>query len=311
MTGDSDIIKASLPAKAKKAPVHHSPVSEHFRGSFPLFVNRFNEGFELREHDHEYLELVYVMSGEGYHYVGSSIERTTKGCLYILPVGTSHILRPGDTSGKNSLIVYNLCILPEFIGMLKSWLSSYSSSGGLWTIFNGEPGSHIALLDKAMRFREPFEQLHREFAEQREGYETSMFSILLQLTVQISRQMGAETGNGREANINGLHREMSGLLDYVNQHIAEPLTLGQLSMEAGLSRRHFIRRFRQLTGMGFSDYLQHKRIELACRLLLETGDKIETIANSTGYRDLTHFRQVFRKIMGTSPKDYRKGGANF
>ncbi|WP_150269721.1 AraC family transcriptional regulator [Paenibacillus tepidiphilus] len=294
--------------KAKKAPVHHSPVSEHFRGSLPLFVNRYNEGFELREHEHEYLEMVYVMSGEGYHYVGSSMERTSKGCLYILPVGTSHILRPGDTSGKNSLIVYNLCILPGFIGMLKSWLSSYSSSGGLWSIYDGEPGSHIALLDKAMRFREPFEQLHREFEEQKAGYETSMFSILLQLTVQISRQMEAADEYSGKAGISGMHRDMSGLLDYVNQHIAEPLTLERLAAEAGLSRRHFIRRFQQLTGMGFSGYLQHKRIELACRLLLETGDTIENIAKSTGYRDLTHFRQMFRRIMGTCPKDYRKSG---
>ncbi|WP_249897418.1 AraC family transcriptional regulator [Paenibacillus sp. PK3_47] len=47
-----------------------------------------------------------------------------------------------------------------------------------------------------------------------------------------------------------------------------PLTLIQLAVEAGLSRRHCIRRFQQLTGIGFSGYLQHKRTELACRLLL-------------------------------------------
>ncbi|PYY25334.1 AraC family transcriptional regulator [Paenibacillus illinoisensis] len=302
-----DIYNPNLVNHAKKAPAHHSSASEHFQGSFPLFVNRYYEGFELREHDHEYLEIVYVMSGEGYHYVGEHMERASKGCLYILPIGTSHILRPRDASSKNSLMVYNLCIRTEFVSELQRWLSPYSTTAELWSIFEGKPGCHVMVQDKSMKFSRSFEQLHREFEEKQPGYEASMFSILLQLAVQLGRQLNQRANNNSEAKPSEARRsDMDTVVDYINQHIADAMTLNQLAKDIGVSRRHFIRLFQQRIGMGFSEYLQHKRMELACQLLMETDDKIDTIAKSTGYRDITHFRRVFRKLMGTSPSHYRK-----
>ncbi|QMV45163.1 helix-turn-helix domain-containing protein [Cohnella cholangitidis] len=296
-----------MPKKAAKATVHHSLVSEHFLGSFPLFVNRWKEGFDLREHDHEYLEIIYVMTGEGYHYIGNSVERTSTGCLYILPVGTSHIMRPSDSSGKNRLIVYNLCIRPEFIDLLRNWLMQLGTSSELLSIFSGKPGSHFAVKDKAVQFGGAFERLHQEFEEMKPGYEASMFSILLELTVGINRLLEQKTFNGGGTKLSGQRRaEMSAILDFVNNHITEPLTLERLAADTGISNRHLIRLFQQLTGMGFSDYLQYKRIKLACHLLIETDLRIENISRNIGYRSLTHFRQVFRKITGTSPNNYRR-----
>lgn len=306
MVGSHDISIKKETNKAKKAQIHHSSISELFRGSFPLFVNRYHEGFDLREHDHEFLELVYITSGEGYHYVGESMERTAKGYMYLLPVGTSHILRPSDASGKHKLVVYNLCIHPEFINELKSWLALYSTSSSysLWSIFDGVPGSYIRIVDKAMRLGSAFEQLHQEFEEMRPGYEASMMSILLQLMVHIARQL--DKVDSSMGGSSATPTEMSLALDYINEHLTEPLTLESLAEEAGMSQRHFIRLFSKWTGMGFSDYLQHKRMELACRLLIETDHKIEHIANNIGYRDIAHFRQVFRKWLGRSPSQYRE-----
>jgi len=293
--------------KAKKAAVHHSPASEHFRGSFPLFVNRYQEGFELRQHDHDYLEIVYVVSGGGYHYIGDSMERIMKGHLYILPVGTSHILRPSDASSKNKLIVINLCIRPEFIDVLERLVSEFNSCEQLWSLFRGEPGSHIAVKDSSMQFGKAFEQLLIEFEKMKPGYETSMIANLMQLTVQISRQISEASDIDNNVRFNRSRRkDMSMILAYVHEHLTEPLTLDDLADRLGLSRRHFIRLFQQYTGSIFSEYIQQKRIELACQLLIETDHRIEDIAHHIGYRDLDHFRHTFRKWMGVSPSAYRK-----
>lgn len=309
MVGSHDISIKKETNKAKKAQIHHSSVSELFRGSFPLFVNRYHEGFDLREHDHEFLELVYITSGEGYHYVGESMERTAKGYMYLLPLGTSHILRPSDASGKHKLVVYNLCIRPEFISELKSWLASYSTSSNhiLWSIFDGVPGSYIRIVDKAMRLGSAFEQLHQEYEEMKPGYEASMMSILLQLIVHIARQLEQlENIDNNMVGNSATPTDMSLAIDYINEHLTDPLTLESIAEKSGMSQRHFIRLFGKWTGMGFSDYVQHKRMELACRLLVETDHKIDHIANNVGYRDIAHFRQVFRKWLGTSPSEYRK-----
>lgn len=302
---NSDKQNQDLP-KPKKV-VHHSPASELFREGFPLFVNRYHEGFILREHDHDFIEINYILSGDGFHYVGDTMERTSKGCLYLLPVGTSHILRPSGASPKEKLVVYNLCIRPEFVEMLAHWLSPYGESREALSIFTGKTGSHMGMVDRSMELAGIFEQLYREFEENKPGYEASMFSLLLQLTIHIYRHWKYMDGSGDAAEAAGLrYTGMSSVLDYVNGHITEPLTLERLAESIGMSRRHLIRLFQQSAGMGFSEYLQHKRMELACRLLLQTDEKIETIAKQTGYRDLTHFRQVFRKHIGTGPNQYRK-----
>lgn len=264
-------------------------------------MNRWEEGFQLREHDHEYLEIVYVMAGEGFHYVGNRVERAAKGCLYVLPLGTSHIFRPSDASGRNKLVVYNLCIRPDFLGELTRWLSDYGSGGELFALLSGAPGTHLSLVDPGMELRPVFDRLFREYTEKPWGFEASMFAGLLQIAVQVTRLLRPDLSSASVASRTGT----AAWLEYVDSHATEPLTVDELAVKAGISKRHFIRLFRQAAGMGFSDYMQLRRVEHACRMLLETDHKIASIAKSAGYQDPAHFREVFRKVMGTSPSEYR------
>lgn len=290
--------------QATRSSVHHSQVTEHFKDEFPLFLNRWEEGFELRAHDHDYIEIVYVMAGDGYHYVGDIVERTYKGCLYVLPVGTSHVFRPSGASNKNKLIVYNLCIRPEFLDELTVWLLRYSDNQP-FTIFKGSPGTHVAIVDKSMELVSLFEHMYREFSEMKSYYTTSIFGSVMQLAAKISRIWHQEELS-EDGDTVHLSSNLSNILDYVHLHFTERLTVEQLSAKFGISSRHFIRLFQSATGTGFSEFLQHKRVEYACRLLLETDYKIAYIAKSSGYKDTGHFNTLFHKIVGSSPSLYRK-----
>lgn len=286
-------------------PIYFSGFSEHFQGDFPLFLNRYEEGFELKEHHHAYLEMVYVASGDGYHYVGNAIEKTGKGRLYVLPVGTSHLFRPASSSNANKLLVYNLCVRPEFIAELKSTFQGYGSVDA-WTHLEGTPGSYVSLVDPNRELGTLFEHLLREFTEKPDGYETSLYAGLLNLIVRIRRLIEAkDLGGNPDARRRNGNAEILRILHGISHRIADPLTVEDLAAESGMSARNFIRLFRKHTGMGFSRYLQHKRIEQACYLLRESDDKIASIAKSVGYRDSTHFRETFRNIIGVSPSAFR------
>ncbi|MCK9859580.1 AraC family transcriptional regulator [Paenibacillus sp. ATY16] len=289
--------------KAGKAPAHHSSIEEHFHHPFPVFINRWEEGFDLREHDHAYLEIVYVMSGEGYHYVADEVNKTSKGSLYIIPIGTSHIFRPNGTS--NRLLVYNLCIRPDWIGELNAWLSPYCRDTDVLHVLDGTPGTYLFLRDTSLELAPSFEQLHREFTEESWGFETTILAGLLQLLTRISRKLKMQDTTGNQTIHGTRHSELLNILDHINRHIAEPLKVEQLAVQAGISQRHFIRLFRQQTGMGFSEYVQNKRVELACQLLTGTSQPLADIAKQVGYQDPAHFREVFRKIMGMTPRQYR------
>jgi AraC-like DNA-binding protein/mannose-6-phosphate isomerase-like protein (cupin superfamily) len=307
-TPDRDRSVHAESGKSAKTFVRRSPAGEHFRGSFPLFVNRFREGFELTIHDHDYLELVYVMAGEGFHHIGGRIERVSKGQLYVLPVGTSHVLRPGGASGANSPLVYNLCVRPDF---LEEWKDRLSRHGGApwWEMFELEPGDFLKLEDRDMRLGRIFERLHREFEAREPGYEAAMFALALDLFVRLYRAVrpGRPADSGRSRTPRDA--EIRELIARIDERIAEPLSLDRLATAHGVSCRHLIRLLKRHTGMTFSEYVRNRRIELACRLLLETDLKIEAVARNAGYRDVQHFRRMFRKLTGTSPRRFREQGA--
>ncbi|TCM99084.1 AraC family transcriptional regulator [Paenibacillus sp. BK033] len=290
--------------KAGKAPAHHSSIEEHFHNQFPVFINRWEEGFDLREHDHAYLEIVYVLSGEGYHYVADEVNKTSKGSLYIIPIGTSHIFRPNGTS--KSLLVYNLCIRPDWIGELNLWLSPYCRDTDVFHILDGKPGTYLFLQDTSLEFAPWFEQLHREFTEESWGFETTILAGLLQLLTRISRKLKMQDATGNHTSGSTRQSGLASLLDHINEHLAEALKVERLAQQAGISQRHFIRLFRQQTGMGFSEYVQHKRVEWACRLLSGTRQSVGEIAKQVGYQDPAHFREVFRKVMGMTPSQYKQ-----
>jgi AraC family transcriptional regulator len=86
------------------------------------------------------------------------------------------------------------------------------------------------------------------------------------------------------------------------------LTLRQLASEAGLSLYHFLRTFRQLTGLTPHQYVRRARLrEAAVRLALEPA-KIIDVAFDSGFGDVSNFNRAFRAEFGVSPRVYRVTG---
>lgn len=71
------------------------------------------------------------------------------------------------------------------------------------------------------------------------------------------------------------------------------------------SRRNFVRRFKQATGITPIEYLQKTRIEAAKKMLERTSNSILTVMLDCGYNDIKAFRKVFRKEVGLTPTEYR------
>ena len=82
-------------------------------------------------------------------------------------------------------------------------------------------------------------------------------------------------------------------------------TLEDLIKEIPSSRRNFVRRFKQATGIPPIEYLQNVRIESAKKQLEQTNQNINEIIEQTGYSDPKSFRKVFNKLVGMTPLEYR------
>jgi transcriptional regulator GlxA family with amidase domain len=92
---------------------------------------------------------------------------------------------------------------------------------------------------------------------------------------------------------------------YIEENLSEKISFEELASKLAISRRNFDRRFIKATGNTPVEYLQRVKVELA-KSTLEKGRKsIFEVMNEVGYSDDKAFREVFKKIAGLSPLDYR------
>src|SRR2546426_4648811 len=91
------------------------------------------------------------------------------------------------------------------------------------------------------------------------------------------------------------------VLEYMDAHFDEPLTLESLARVAGLSVHHFARAFRQSTGEPPHQFLLRRRIERATEMLKQPELSLSEIALAVGFSDHSHFARHFRRLVGMTP----------
>jgi AraC family transcriptional regulator len=84
------------------------------------------------------------------------------------------------------------------------------------------------------------------------------------------------------------------------------VSLATLASDAGLSRFHFCRAFKQSTGLSPHAWLRQHQLEQAMNMLRDTDDSIVSIAAALGYSSQTAFAAAFRKLTGETPSDWRR-----
>ena len=115
---------------------------------------------------------------------------------------------------------------------------------------------------------------------------------------------------GDPAALRGLHHALRKALVNLGAHYNEPISLDQLARNAGVSPSHLGFLFRSVVGMPFKTLLGHIRIRKAREMLAAgTRPNITQVAMSVGYCDLSHFERSFRRIVGQSPREFRRNAA--
>ena len=88
-------------------------------------------------------------------------------------------------------------------------------------------------------------------------------------------------------------------------HLDQPLPVALLARQAGMSRRNFDRRFREITGAAPLTWLTHQRVLRAQQLLESTRLPVEEVARRCGFSSAAALRQHFRRVTGTAPAAHR------
>ena len=92
---------------------------------------------------------------------------------------------------------------------------------------------------------------------------------------------------------------------YIEDHLEERLSIENLSSMFNVGRRNFDRRFIKATGNTPLEYAQRVKVEAAKKAFESNRKTISEVMYEVGYSDVKAFREVFRKITGMSPLEYK------
>ena len=101
-------------------------------------------------------------------------------------------------------------------------------------------------------------------------------------------------------------RRLKRVLEYMRDHLSEPLTLDRLAAEAGISKFHFARCFSERTGVTPHAQLVRMRLDCAAHLLTGTDLRIGDISRRCGFASAAHFGATFARHFGKSPSAFRR-----
>jgi len=106
------------------------------------------------------------------------------------------------------------------------------------------------------------------------------------------------------------HDKVELAINFMQEHLSQMLTLGDIAGSVNLSVPHFSSIFRKKTGFSPIEYFIHLKVQKACQYLLFTDLRVKEIAEKLGIEDPYYFSRMFHKLMGASPNLYRaKRGA--
>ena len=95
------------------------------------------------------------------------------------------------------------------------------------------------------------------------------------------------------------------VLDYIDDHYSEPITLEQAAQIARFSKFYFTRLFKEYTNRTFYEYLTEKRIHAAEQMLLMPKLAVTEVSIQAGFSSLSSFNRTFKRNKGCSPTEYR------
>ncbi len=101
--------------------------------------------------------------------------------------------------------------------------------------------------------------------------------------------------------------ELNRLVDYIEDHLDEEITIELLARELGTTEYHLRRMFSSLAGMPVSEYIRRRRMTVAAADVL-AGDGLLGIAVRHGYGSTEAFTRAFRAVHGSGPSDVRRDG---
>lgn len=269
-----------------------SHVEENFYAQ-RLKMNVPNEMPEAHYHDH--YELYYLMSGSRKYFINHTIYHIKKGDMVMISPGDLH------RTGTDNTLTHERFLINFKKEALKPYLCGMEEVEAL-SCFR----SNLITIPTRKReyVKDLLFRLEQEYPEPDIYAKSLCGHYFMELLLFLNRQSKQQKDLTFEIEVT--EEKIQQAARYITTHYTENLTLTQVARTVFMSEGYFSKRFKSVTGFGFSEYLNLVRLRHAAKLLTDTKLPITEIAYQCGFSDSNYFGDVFKKYKGVPPSRYRK-----
>ncbi|MDR2476386.1 MAG: helix-turn-helix domain-containing protein [Treponema sp.] len=264
-----------------------------------LYENRENENYPL--HWHTATEIIMPLEGEYLVFPGSKHYRLRENDILIVPPLELHRIETPPPAKNGRRIIVQFETTPFF------------SLPGLSSVFPGLNTINLITPEKTPEIYGSVRTLLLDSLAEHITRDTfsniAIYTKIMELYVTLARYYCSKkapflenTGDRRQEYL----ARLCTVLDYIDRHIADELSLDSVAKVANFSKFHFERIFKAYTNQSFYQYLQRRRVERAERLLVNPELTITEAAMEAGFASITAFNRVFKKIKKCTPSEFKK-----
>lgn len=276
----------------------------HFEQITPLPENSFKiflyekEEFDAPWHYHPEYELTFILTSKGMRYVGNSMDNFEEGDLVLLGPDLPHCWK--NTSKQQNIARAIVVQWQEhFLG--KDWLD------------NPEFGPIRRLLQlsrQGIRFKKTVVHQVQEKILRLPGLPpfqklVQLLEILDLLAGTTELQLLCEQGFTYRLNQEDNQR-ISMVYSYIKENYQKKIMLADIARLVHMSEESFSRFFSKILHKPFFTFLNEYRVNMACKLLIETDQQVAQISYACGYESLPFFYRQFKKCKHMPPRAFRK-----
>jgi AraC-like DNA-binding protein len=267
-----------------------------------LFIAEEIPHFIVPWHYHPEIEILYVVKSTGTSYIGDGINNFCEGEISIIGENVPHwwksdpfYVQNNDTLNTKALIVQfrkevfgsHFIKLPE-MRHIKSLIER--SERGIQ--FTGDS-------------REKFgKQMKRIFRLQGIQRITELMVLLDNMASSTEFRYLTSVGYSKIMNTYDFQR-FNKVHEYIIRNFDKPITLNEVADHINMSQTAFCRFFKKRSGKTFFSFLNEFRIGHACKLLLEKNIAISRVCYESGFNNMSHFNEQFKKIVKLTPTQYQ------
>ena len=279
-------------------------LEKHGTETFPMTVNHDDlwsfEGKNVPIHWHNDLEINLIREGEAVFQVYQKSYRVRTGEGFLLNRNVPHSCSsPGNEHVRYSTIL----VRPDFLyGDFGSDVERKCFQPFLQN--SAIPCIHLTGFDEnGKEILQKLNQVEEAFDRKRFCYELKIKGLLCEAFAMILYGHRQELTKFVPANLQELER-LEKMLNYLNMHFTEVISLQDLADQVQLSREVCCRLFKKMTGKTITGYLEEYRVNKSFSLVQSGQYSMTQITEMVGFSNPSRFASAFRKRFGCNPGEY-------